>query len=107
MTAKEAFNEYKQTALDFAEGEYDNYSPYIKHGNNLLEIAPIIEQALTELEELKRDVNDYFRLHSYHYATLPKRSSVQKCKDYPEYDVEMKLFNRLFEKLSKVGEKDE
>jgi len=54
MTPKEAFNEYKQTALDFAKGEYDNYSPYIKHGNNLLEIAPIIEHALTELEELKQ-----------------------------------------------------
>lgn len=52
-TPKEAFKEYKQVALDLANGEYDNYSPYIKQGEALLELAPIIEQALTELESIK------------------------------------------------------
>ena len=47
MTPKEAFKEYKQVAQWLVDGEFDNYSPYIKLGKDLLEIAPIIEQALT------------------------------------------------------------
>lgn len=54
MTPKEAFKEYKQVAQWLVDGEFDNYSPYIKLGKDLLEIAPTIEQSLTELERLKK-----------------------------------------------------
>ena len=54
MTPKEAFKEYKKLAKEFKDGEWEYHSAYIELGKELLEIAPIIEHALTELEELKK-----------------------------------------------------
>ena len=86
MTPKEAFKEYKQVAQWLVDGEFDNYSPYIKLGKDLLEIAPIIEQALNEHEALKRDVARYFE--------LTKKMPAQSFEDYNEW-------NDLHDKLTK------
>jgi len=57
-----------------------------------------------ELETMKAKVKRYFQLQSYHYAVLPKKSSVEKCKLYQEYKNEMELFKIVAEELKEWSE---
>ena len=54
-----------------------------------------IQQALTELEELK----EMFKLQSYHFVVEIKPTSYEKAKIYSEYQNEIKRYKELFYKL--------
>jgi len=54
-----------------------------------------IEQALTELEELK----EMFKLQSYHFMVEIKSTSYEKAKIYSQYQNEIKRYKELFYKL--------
>ena len=50
---REVWDEHKQVAIDLRDGEFDNYSPYIKLGLELISKHNIVNEALTELERLQ------------------------------------------------------
>ncbi len=79
---------------------------------NLTPEYRLVKQALTELEELKRDIARYFELDCsltrdgvFHYSFLQtsklENETIQKCENRLEDE-----FSELKEKLSKVGKEE-
>ena len=102
MTPKEAFKEYKQVAQWLVDGEFDNYSPYIKLGKDLLEIAPIIEQSLNELERLKK-----FK-ETFDNYELAKKQGVIAYENWLECERELEALKKppTVEEVCALIEKD-